>query len=326
MRKATWLHRLPTTPEGVRALVGRLADAGFDLLIPCVKQVDGIVDYPSDVANVHEAFRDFDALMLTAEEANARGLAVHAWCCVFPEGAHSRLLAEHPECAGVTNGRHTEEWSWACQRRPETQAYVRAIYQELIDRYPVQGVHLDYIRYADGYCYCEVCQESYRREVGGELLQAHLDVWQHPEAHDMDRWIAWRCAPVTALVRQVRAAATAGGKTLSAAVFHYLPGQLQDVGQDWEGWVREGLLDDIMPMNYSPSTRIAAEWTRNHVAALAGKPETCRLWEGVARRRHFSSARFIEHVRAVTAHGADGICIFDEPNLTDDDLAGLAAL
>ncbi|HOS42487.1 MAG TPA: family 10 glycosylhydrolase [Armatimonadota bacterium] len=323
---ATWLHSLPRTPEAVRATVQRLADAGVDLLIPCVKQTDGLVDYPSVVANVRPEYQGWDALMIAAEEANRRGLAIHAWCCDFVEGTGSRLLAEHPECRAVQHGRATEGWSWACPRRPETQEYLLAIYRELIDRYPVQGVHLDYVRYADGFCYCDACRESYQRETGRDLLTRGFDTWQQPDAHDMDAWIAWRCAPVTAFVRAARAAAAAGGKALSAAVFPYLPGQLQDVGQDWEGWLAEGLLDDIMPMTYSMSTRIAAEWTRNHRAAVAAMKGQCRLWEGLVRHRSWSAERFLRHVQTVAAQGVDGICIFDEPNVTDADLAGLGAL
>lgn len=326
VKKATWLHSLPQTPEGVKTMVRRLADVGVDLLIPCVKQVDGLVDYPSAVANVRAEYQGWDALMVAAEEANRLGLAIHAWCCDFVEGSGSRLLAAHPECRAVAHGRVTEEWQWACPRRPETQAYLLAIYQEIITRYPVQGVHLDYIRYADGFCYCDACRDSYRRETGLDLLTLGFDTWQQPDAHDMDTWIAWRCAPVTEFVRKARAAANAGGKALSAAVFHYLPGQLQDVGQDWAGWLAEGLLDDIMPMNYAMSTRIAAEWTHNHVTAIAAVKGQCRFWEGLVRHRSWSTNRFLQHARTVAAQGIDGVCIFDEPNLTDGDLAALATI
>jgi len=226
----------------------------------------------------------------------------------------------------VADGRVTEEFRWACPRRPETQAYELAIYRELIDRYPIQGVHLDYIRYADGFCYCEVCRESYRQATGLELLERNFAAWQHPRAHDMDAWIDWRCAPVTDFVRQVRHAAVAGGKELSAAVFFYLPGQLLDVGQDWAGWLREGLLDYVMPMNYSLSTRIAAEWTRNNVTSIAGVKGACRLLEGIVRHVSLTPERFLAHVQAIAAQGVDGICIFDEPNVRDEDLALLRTL
>lgn len=323
---AAWKHSLPTSADGVRTLIRRLKDAGIDLFIPCVKQVDGRVDYPSQVADVHEPYQGWDALMVAAEEANTVGLALHAWCCVFAEGKHSRLLAEHPDCVAVQDGTSTEDHQFACPRRPETQAYELAIYQELIDRYPVQGVHLDYIRYSSGYCVCPACVQSYRETTGKDLRQHHLNEWQHAETHDMDAWIAWRCAPVTEFVRTVRAAATAGGKELSAAVFHYLPGQLQDVGQDWELWARDGLLDYVMPMNYSKSTRIAAEWTRNNVAALAGSTSGCRLWEGIVRPSHMTTPRFLEHIRAVAGAGVEGVCIFEVGYLTDEDMQMLSSV
>ena len=56
----------------------------------------------------------------------------------------------------------------------------------------------------------------------------------------------------------MRLASLFGALALSAAVFFYYPGGLQDIAQDWELWAREGLLDYVFPMNYSRSTAIAA--------------------------------------------------------------------
>ena len=39
-----------------------------------------------------------------------------------------------------------------------------------------------------------------------------------------------------------------------------------------------------------------------------------------------SAERWIQHVQAILDTGVEGICIFDYPNLTDDDLKALARL
>jgi len=327
--KATWLHRLPSTPDQVKQIVHRLASAGFDMVIPCVKQVTGIADYQSRVAEVRQEFRTWDPLMVMAEEAAGEGLAVHAWCCVFPEGEDSRLLSDHPELAAA-GGDEVElgepQFRWACPHRPEVQDYEAAIYQELIDNYPVAGVHLDYIRSSQGLCYCEYCRRDYREKTGGDLGALRMFSWNGPEAQDMDTWIRWRCRPITQFVERIRAATTAAGKELSAAVFFYYPGGLIDVGQDWEAWVRAGLLDYVFPMNYSASTAVAAKWTRNNVATLAGADGGCRHWEGILRPASMSTPRFIEHVRAIVDAGVEGVTVFEYPYLRDDDLKALAAL
>lgn len=328
MKKSVWLHKLPSTPDAVKGVAQRLADAGFDLLVPCIKQPSGIADYHSKVATVRAEFKTWDPLMVLAEEANRLGLDVHAWCCVFSEGQESRLLAEHPQYVAVEGPekRRNEEHRLACPNREEVQDYEAALYQELIDRYPIAGVHLDYIRFIDGTCFCDVCRESYRQATGCDLLELSISHWNPPEAQDLDAWIAWRCEIITRFVRRIRAASRAGGKELSAAVFQYYPSNLLDIGQDWEQWAREGLVDYIFPMNYSRSTATAAKWTRNNLAAHAASGGTCQLWEGILRPTCMTTERFQQHVAGIMATGVEGISVFEYPYLTDSDLTMLKTL
>ena len=169
--KATWIHHLPKEgPDAVRQVARRLADAGFDLLIPCIKNPDGYIDYHGKVANIRPEFQEWDPLRVLTEEARKVGLKVHPWCCVFPEGDGSKLLQEHPEYvardpsgepigAGAYKNQRPQMPRWACSSRPEVQDYEYAIYEELLNNYDIDGVHLDYIRYqhpASGQysCYC----------------------------------------------------------------------------------------------------------------------------------------------------------------------------
>ncbi len=327
IHKATWLHKLPSTPEEVRAVARRVADAGFDMLLPCVKQTSGIADYQSKVARVRAEYAGWDPLMVLAEESNKLGLKVHAWCCVFPEGDQSNLLEAHPDFAAVAGSEqaNTEPFRLGCANRPEVQDYEAAIYQELIDNYPIAGVHLDYIRFTSGLCWCDYCKADYRGTMGGDLNNLGFFKWREEGAQDMDRWIKWRCDIITRFVRRIRKASAAGDKELSAAVFFYYPGNLSDIGQDWEDWCREGLLDYVFPMNYSVSTQIAAKWTRNNLAAMKGV-KGCRLWEGILRPANMSTPRFIEHVRAILDAGVEGVTIFEYPYITNADFKALKEL
>lgn len=326
--KGTWLHRLPNTPEGIRAVVDRLAGAGFDMLIPCVKQPSGIADYPSRLARVHPPFQGIDALKICAEESNRAGLQVHGWICVFPEGKDSALLAAHPEYTaqpGPERERGETVHGLACPNRPEVQDYEAGLYQELMD-YPISGVSLDYIRFVDGTCFCDYCREDFRRQTGGDLHKLGFFQWNPETAQDMDVWIQWRCEIINRFVRRIRDMTRRHGKELSASVFHYHPNGLQDIGQDWEHWVRAGLVDYIWPMNYSCSTLIASKWARNNIASLAGAAPGCRLHEGIHRPRAMSTDRWIRHVSAILETGVEGVVIFDYPNLTDSDLKALSKL
>jgi uncharacterized lipoprotein YddW (UPF0748 family) len=327
LHKACWLHRFPSSPEAVREIAHRLEDAGFDMLLPCVKQPNGIIDYQTKIGTIREEFRDWDPLEVLLEETGDMRLSVHAWCCVFPEGDHSALLNSRPELAaepGAEWDLGEPQFRWACPNRPEVRDYEASIYREILDRYPVEGVHLDYIRFSQGLCFCDHCRDSYREATGEDLTSLGFFGWNDPDAQDMDRWIGWRCVIITDFVRRIRTMSEEAGRELSAAVFHYYPGGLLDIGQDWERWVREGLLDYVFPMNYNLSTRIAAKWTRNNVATLKDAPGNCHLWEGLHRHASMSTEQFLDQVRAVRDAGVEGVTIFQYPGLTADDLKALA--
>lgn len=325
--KATWIHHLPQNPDSVRQVARRLADAGFDLVIPCVKNPDGYLDYHGTTAFVRPEFSEWDPLRVLTDEARRVGLKVHPWCCVFPEGEGSKLLQEHPNYVAldpsgepVIAGQY--KIRWACSSRPEVQDYEFAMYAELMDRYDIDGVHLDYIRYnhpSNGHqsCFCAYCQETFKRETGADpsLDQA---------TREWSAWIDWKTANITRFVERLSAEARQKGKEVSAAVFPDYPNSVVDIGQDWEEWARRGLVDFLFPMNYTMSTKIAIKRTRNHVAALEGTD--IPLWEGLWNRQALSTPMLMAQVQGVLDQGAQGVVIFEYFGIDDQDLQALSQL
>ena len=326
--KATWIHHLPKEgPDAVRQVARRLADHGFDLVIPCIKNPDGYIDYHGTTALVRPEFTDWDPLRVLTEESRKVGLKVHPWCCVFREGDGSKLLQEHPEYVAMDPSGEpvlAGRWKirWACSARPEVHDYEFAMYEELMDNYDIDGVHLDYIRYnhpASGQhsCFCSYCRETFKKQTGAEPTTDQA-------TREWAAWIDWRAANITRFVERLRAAAKEKGKEVSAAVFSDYPTSIVSIGQDWEDWGKRRLVDFMFPMNYTMSTKIAIKRTRNHVAALAGAG--IPLWEGLWNRPAMSTPMLMEQVHGVLAQGAQGIVIFEYYGLDDEDLRALQRL
>lgn len=75
------------------------------------------------------------------------------------------------------------------------------------------------------------------------------------------KWAEYRKAGVTELVRDVyrRAKSLKPGAQVTAAVFTPLA-SAENVFQDWPGWIREGIIDYVIPMAYTPdNARLAAQ-------------------------------------------------------------------
>ena len=316
-RKAAWVHSVRNfgeDPDDVEGHVNRLAAAGFDLIIPCVKNPPGYLDFRTEVGNVNPEYPDWDPLAVLNEKASASGIKVHPWFCVFPEGDGSRLLSEHPECAAGLE----ERFRWACACRPEVQDYALALYESLMANYPVSGVHLDYIR-TGGLCRCDYCEAEMRKQgVAIETIESR--------APGMSAWVDWRCERITAFVARLHEITQAKGIELSAAVFADYPGCRHSNGQDWVAWAERGIVDFLFPMNYTNSTWDARMRTRCHGALVGGRVP---LWEGLGKRSsasELSTQVMVEQITACLEEGCQGIVLFSYPALLDKDFEAVARI
>jgi uncharacterized lipoprotein YddW (UPF0748 family) len=93
---------------------------------------------------------------------------------------------------------------------------------------------------------------------------------------------------------------------LSAAVFADLDAARGKVRQDWPDWCRRGLVDAVMPMNYTDDDRRFAELSREAVAAADGVPVVV----GVGVYKHQSAAQSRAQLDLALAAGARGIGVF----------------
>ncbi|MDP6438026.1 MAG: family 10 glycosylhydrolase [Candidatus Brocadiia bacterium] len=313
---AVWSHRITDfgEQEDIARHADRLAAGGFDLVIPCVKNPPGGVDFFTNLAHVNEEYPDWDPLRVLIEECRQRGLKVHPWFCVFLEGDRSRLLRERPEYTA----RNTESIRWGCTCRPEVQDNVFALYEDLAQRYDPDGLHLDYIR-TGGPCRCEFCKAQMREQ--GVDIEA---VEPAEPAHE--QWTQWRVSRLAAFVRRMHELTAGRGIELSAAVFADYPDCIVQQAQDWVLWAEEGIVDYLFPMTYTPSARVAWARTVSHVALVRDRVP---LWEGLSKdceQGRLTPALLADQARTVLEAGARGVVLFQYPSVSDEDIAALGAL
>jgi len=315
---ATWTHSISNfgvNSDEVKQHVERLGDAGFELIIPCVKNPPGYADFKTDIAEVNPSYPDWDPLRVLAGSATEHGMKVHPWFCVFPEGEHSKLLNQSPHLAAVFE---SSDRRWACACCPEVQEYELALYKSVADVYPVHGLHLDYIR-TGGLCRCDYCKE--------QMSSQGIDITKI-SARDpgFASWTEWRCNRVTSFVEQMHDLTRSKDIELSAAVFADIPSCRNSNGQDWVKWAEKSLVDFMFPMNYDNSMRNVRLRTRQHVALIKG---FCPVWEGLGKASSASQLTtevMVEQICSAKQEGAEGVVLFHYPALSDEDLAALKAL
>lgn len=94
----------------------------------------------------------YDPLAFVIEECHKRAIECHAWLVTFPVGSNrqvkkqgrSSVVARHRSWCKQLSG----EW-FLDPGNPAVKDYLRALVGEVVSKYDVDGIHLDYVRYPD---------------------------------------------------------------------------------------------------------------------------------------------------------------------------------
>jgi uncharacterized lipoprotein YddW (UPF0748 family) len=232
---------------------------------------------------------DTDQLAACVAAARKYGLEVHPWKIDFyMESASEEFMNKMREAGrgmrtykdwdllpNVTRGVGT----WLCPSNPENFALERDAMLEMVKNYDIDGVHFDYIRYEyHRTCYCDGCRqrfEAYRK--------AKVSNWPDDCFGDgplAKEYRQWRVQQISRLVQTVSQEAHKIKPyiKISAAVFSRYPQSVDEVGQDWVEWVRQGWVDFLCPMTYRSGDTDFMRMTAFHVGLIRGKVP---LYEGI---------------------------------------------
>src|SRR2546425_9990724 len=219
-------------------------------------------------------FDPLDALIATA---HANGIEVHAWVIAnamwqtpgTPTSPDHVYNVHGPSAAGRANWVMTRSDGLATLNRDvyldpghaDAAAWVVNVVTSIVRNYDVDGINLDRIRYPDGnlgtnvpsWGYNATSLARFRAETGRSDTPGNTD----------PQWTQWRRDQITGIVRRIYLESTAlkPGIRVSADTITYGNGP-QTLGawestrayaeqlQDWRGWLREGIVDTAMLMNY----------------------------------------------------------------------------
>lgn len=264
--------------------------------------------------------------------AHAAGLEVHAWvnCCLVWSGARPprdrrHVLNAHPEwVARLADGRSMArltprqlarlkvEGVFLSPAHPGVRAHLAAVVRELVQRYPVDGVHLDYIRQPQvAVGYDPTTRARFAMEAGVDPLMFARQ--PRAERARLDStWLAFQQEQVTAIVRAIRDVALAErpGLSLSAAVVADTTTAFIRKRQPWARWLRDGLLDRAFLMCYAPRVQTVVAQLQDLGAQLG--PD--RLVPGIAVYNTLPSTAATK-IKAARALGFSRVALYSYDSL-----------
>jgi uncharacterized lipoprotein YddW (UPF0748 family) len=284
--RAVWVTRWDFKTEAdVRKIVAGCAALGFNRVI---FQVRGEADayyrssfepWAEDLGGPPERGGDpgFDPLKAAVEEAHRRGITLHAWANVLPgwkgtipPRSPNHLVHVHPEWflpdrSGRPKTFDHEHYAMLNPCLAAVRAHLARVLGEIAERYPVDGIQIDYIRYLDRDTSPDK-RASYGR--GRPLLAAGTEV-RPGERTDPD---AIRRKAMDLLLSDIsRAVHRRPGIRLSMAAIRDAARARESLCQDAEAWKRRGWVDDVYPMNYDPDMGKFGECSRRWVKACGGE-------------------------------------------------------
>ena len=250
--KATDATSTERQKQELCSILDRLQQANINVVI-LQTRVRGSVIYPSDIETWDETITgragrapSYDPLAFAIDECHRRGMELHAWLVSIPLGTSQRqksygsmsVTRTHPTLTKTVGGE-----VFMIPGQPGTADYIASIAREITERYDIDGINLDYIRYP----------ESSYRFNDDNLYKAASTSMTKAE---------WRRDNITRIIRRVhdevkavkpwvKLSSSPVGKYRSLTRYRSGGWDCYDgVYQDPQAWLRDNIQDMLFPMMY----------------------------------------------------------------------------
>lgn len=261
-----------------------------------------------------------DQVAACLRAARAHGLKVHVWkVCWNLEGVTDAKRKELAADGALQRTAGGQTLDWLNPAIPSNTDRELASILELARTYAVDGIHLDYIRYPNGdACFSPASRAAFERASGRRVASWPADV-----RNDGDLAVEfreWRAAVITEFVRRVRRELNAvrPGIQLSAAVFANQPDCRLSIGQDWALWLREGIVDFVVPMNYDENLQRFTSRAQVHAALPGARGRILQGIGATSGESRLLADQVVEQVLAARRTEAAGFVLFDmSPTVRD---------
>ncbi|MBO4565332.1 MAG: family 10 glycosylhydrolase [Bacteroidaceae bacterium] len=249
--KATDATSTERQKQELIAILDKLQRANINVVI-LQTRIRGSVIYPSDIETWDETITgragrapSYDPLAFAIEECHRRGMELHTWLVSIPLGTAQRqrsygtmsVTRHHANLTKTVGGE-----VFMIPGQPGTADYIASIAREIVERYDVDGINLDYIRYP----------ESQYRFSDDNLYKASSGMTKADWKRDNITRIVRRVHDVVKAVKPwVKLSSSPIGKYRSMTRYRSGGWDCYDgVYQDPQAWLRDNIQDLLFPMMY----------------------------------------------------------------------------
>jgi uncharacterized lipoprotein YddW (UPF0748 family) len=285
--RALWVNRFEYNSAGdIVEIIAKAASANFNVVYFQVRG-QGDAYYRSDLepcairlcGTLGNGYPPYDPLEVAIGAAHARGIELHAWLNALPGWASPRannslfcsllveskpgsprhLLLAHPDWVMTRHDgtpmdcftSQEPEYAYVSPGIPAVRMHIARVAADVVRRYPVDGIHLDRIRYpGPAWSYDEPSVVAFHARTG-----------RWPASGGDPEWDSFRREQINATVKAVFDSITAVRRNvaLSAAVWPIYDrttfgwpssSAVSQFYQDARTWAAGGYVDALAPMAY----------------------------------------------------------------------------
>lgn len=223
-------------------ILDRLKQGGVNTVLVQTR-VRGTTIYPSAfepwdgcITGVPGKAPGYDPLQFCIEECHRRGMECHAWVVTIPVGKWNKLGCKELNKKFPKLIKRIGDEGYMDPESSRTGDYLADICHEITQRYDIDGIHLDYIRYPE--TWSKIAKRSGNTPAAGRRANITAIVRKIYHRVKADKpWVKVSCSPIGKYddLRRYRS----GGWNARTAV-----------SQDAQAWLREGIMDALFPMMY----------------------------------------------------------------------------
>ncbi|MDD4421589.1 MAG: family 10 glycosylhydrolase [Eubacteriales bacterium] len=234
---------------------------------------------------VNPRFSEFDPLEAFIRIGHEYGLEIHASFSTFMAGGHNYDYPEkHPTqregwlslskkgldyCSSSDGEFYTLD-----PNNPEVRSYLISIFCEVAEKYDVDGIHYDYIRFPQpspltgdfGYNegVVKAFQKAYRTTVNPADMTEASELWE--------QWCLFRCEIISSFVKECTVAVKKIDSEIyvTASVFVGIDEMKTSIFQDASSWAKGGYVDGIFSMMYTDSLDSFKKYGKRVLKATEG--------------------------------------------------------
>jgi uncharacterized lipoprotein YddW (UPF0748 family) len=339
--RAMWVVRESlTSPEKIANIVDTASRYGFNTLFVQVRG-RGDAYYNSFLEprseDLASAPLSFDPLATIIADAHARGIQVHAWLntyYVWSAGtlplSQEHVVNAHKDWLVQDADGNTPmlpvgqcEGAFISPANLDARQHIHDVFMEVARNYDIDGIHFDYVRYpSEDYDYSPAAlngfaaymNPSISAETQTELTQGGKLAYIHAFPQE---WADWRRDQVTELVRSIShdVKAIKPWVVISAAVFANADDAYDARGQDWKEWLREGIIDVVVPMAYGSDSELVGRQLKD--AEITAHQYGRYCYAGIGSW-HITPDSTNAKIKIARELGVQGVVLFSYGGVTND--------